>query len=73
MAKWTNVPITDKGFWCDPRKCGNCNDNYDYCQCNNDNATSKFCEDCVNAGLAPDWNGVTKKRRPRWKEANGIR
>jgi len=64
MAKYPHISITNTGYWCDPRVCGHCKENYDCCQCNQDNATYDFCEDCVNAGLAPDWKGIIKKREP---------
>lgn len=61
MAKFPNIPTTNSGYWCDPRKCLNCDDYYDYCQCNQDNASEKHCEECIDNGLAPDWKGIVKK------------
>jgi hypothetical protein len=60
MAKWgSDVP--DTFFFCDRKTCGNCKQEYDYCQCNQDNATDKYCEDCIDNGLAPDCRGIQKK------------
>lgn len=51
MAKFPDIPIEDSGCWCDPRECRVCKDWYDFCMCNQDDATHDTCEDCINEKL----------------------
>lgn len=52
MAKF-DFPIRS-GVWCNPKQCKNCNEWYDYCMCNKDSATAKFCEECIDNDLVYD-------------------
>lgn len=57
MAKFHGIPITNNGYWCNPLVCTYCHEYYDCCECNSDSATYEHCEECVDKGLAPQWDG----------------
>lgn len=43
----------DPGWYCDPRICVDCKWTYDYCMCNQDEATDTRCEECARKLNAP--------------------